>query len=345
MTHQKLILTEEAIKGHCKRLKKELKNLNQDLPLTQVQNLFSKSLRFNNFHELKNILYNQKEGIPDIVYKKIIESSKTQSKIEKIFNSACEEGDLKLVKLLFEDKNIINKPDFFTTRKSGPVGPLSSACASGNIELVKYFIEDLNCMFEENYMYIYSRHGDIFHYMSKHINLESKNQEFINNFKEGMINNCFYDYEVFEALLKLNIFEKQEDYQKLLSNTILNNYAYKTAKEIFNKNKIIHKLLNMNTSLYYNENDIFHNLMQNLTKLETNIYRSVDYKHEISRIKEIIKHLDKMYNYLENTSIQQTLIYFKNNPEMLISEYPAYNGSFIKNYTSTPTMDKITSFY
>lgn len=59
MTHQNLVLTEEAIKGHCKRLKKELKNLNQDLPLTQVQNLFAKTLGFNHFHELKKVFNNE----------------------------------------------------------------------------------------------------------------------------------------------------------------------------------------------------------------------------------------------------------------------------------------------
>ena len=56
MTHQNLLLSEKAIKAHSKRLQKELKNLNQDLPLTQVQNLLAKTFGFNNFHELKNIL-------------------------------------------------------------------------------------------------------------------------------------------------------------------------------------------------------------------------------------------------------------------------------------------------
>lgn len=61
MTHQNLILTEEAIKSHCKRLKKELKNLDKDLTLCEIQTLFSKSLGFNNFHELKTMLVNKKE--------------------------------------------------------------------------------------------------------------------------------------------------------------------------------------------------------------------------------------------------------------------------------------------
>ena len=60
MTHQNLILTEKAIKAHCKRLQKELKNYNQDLSLGETQNLFSKALGFNNFHELKKVLVNNK---------------------------------------------------------------------------------------------------------------------------------------------------------------------------------------------------------------------------------------------------------------------------------------------
>lgn len=41
-----------------KRLQKELKNLNQDLSLSEAQNLFSKVLGFNHFHELKTIINN-----------------------------------------------------------------------------------------------------------------------------------------------------------------------------------------------------------------------------------------------------------------------------------------------
>ncbi len=62
MTHQNLILTEKAIKNHSKRLQKELKTLNQDLSLGEVQNLLSKTLGFNNFHELKKVLENEQKS-------------------------------------------------------------------------------------------------------------------------------------------------------------------------------------------------------------------------------------------------------------------------------------------
>jgi hypothetical protein len=61
MTHQNLVLTEEAIKGHCKRLNKELLEVGNNLSLCETQNLFSKALGFNNFHELKKILNKRQE--------------------------------------------------------------------------------------------------------------------------------------------------------------------------------------------------------------------------------------------------------------------------------------------
>lgn len=63
MTHKNLALSEKAIKNHCKRLKKELQFYNQDLSLAETQQLFSKILGFTSFHELKNILHNEKQFI------------------------------------------------------------------------------------------------------------------------------------------------------------------------------------------------------------------------------------------------------------------------------------------
>lgn len=56
MTHQNLILTEKAIKNHSKRLQKELKKFDPNLSLGEAQNLFSKSLGFNNWNHLSSIL-------------------------------------------------------------------------------------------------------------------------------------------------------------------------------------------------------------------------------------------------------------------------------------------------
>lgn len=83
MTHQNLILTEEAIKAHSKRLQKELKKLNQDLPLTQVQNLLSKAFGFNNFYELKEIFKNEKINNKKYILNKIIPEHYKKNSITK----------------------------------------------------------------------------------------------------------------------------------------------------------------------------------------------------------------------------------------------------------------------
>lgn len=60
MTDSKLVLTEKAIKAHSKRLHRELKDKGFELTLNEAQTLFSKSLGFNNFHDVKSVLKNEK---------------------------------------------------------------------------------------------------------------------------------------------------------------------------------------------------------------------------------------------------------------------------------------------
>jgi hypothetical protein len=62
MTHQNLVLTEKAIKNHCKRFHKEIMVYNKQFTLSEAQNLFAKTLGFKNFHELKTILNNKKSA-------------------------------------------------------------------------------------------------------------------------------------------------------------------------------------------------------------------------------------------------------------------------------------------
>lgn len=59
MTHQNLVLSEKAIKNHCKRLQKQISCYNKEFTLGQAQNLFAKTLGFNNFYELKEVLKNK----------------------------------------------------------------------------------------------------------------------------------------------------------------------------------------------------------------------------------------------------------------------------------------------
>lgn len=56
MSHHNLVLTEKAIKSHSKRLQKEMLESNIKLSVTEAQNLFSRILGFQHYHDLKSIL-------------------------------------------------------------------------------------------------------------------------------------------------------------------------------------------------------------------------------------------------------------------------------------------------
>ena len=78
-----LVLTEKAIKNHSKRLQKEVKTLDREISLCEAQNLFSRTLGFNNFHEVKAVLKNREgklSGINTIYdFYRFIESIETKS--------------------------------------------------------------------------------------------------------------------------------------------------------------------------------------------------------------------------------------------------------------------------
>lgn len=59
MTHPNLVLTEKAIKNHCKRLHKEIIIYNKDCTLGQAQELFAKTLGFNSFYDLRSVLHKE----------------------------------------------------------------------------------------------------------------------------------------------------------------------------------------------------------------------------------------------------------------------------------------------
>ena len=56
MTTQNLVLTEKAISRHTKRLIKELAKINHELKLSEAQNMLSRILGMNDYHELKKVL-------------------------------------------------------------------------------------------------------------------------------------------------------------------------------------------------------------------------------------------------------------------------------------------------
>lgn len=108
MTQQNLVLTEKAIKNHCKRLKKELLNYQQDLSLCEIQNLFAKTLGFNHYHELKNILdknntieYTQYEKFVIVILSLILDNQR-QLAFDYLNNYPKEGMDTFLMNVLFD---------------------------------------------------------------------------------------------------------------------------------------------------------------------------------------------------------------------------------------------------
>ena len=66
MTHQNLVLTEQSIGRHTKRLQKELAKINHELKLSEAQNMLSRILGMKDYHELKQVLkFEDKEELQE----------------------------------------------------------------------------------------------------------------------------------------------------------------------------------------------------------------------------------------------------------------------------------------
>lgn len=75
MTQKNLVLTEKAIARHTKRLQHEMKKINQDLKLSEAQNMLARILGMKDYHELKiilNIEYAEEINTSNIIKNKII---------------------------------------------------------------------------------------------------------------------------------------------------------------------------------------------------------------------------------------------------------------------------------
>lgn len=337
MTHQNLVLTEKAIKAHTKRLQKELKNINQDLSLGETQNIFAKSLGFNNFHELKKTLIHktdiQFKNNENLLFEQLIEKSKNQLSINKVFLENCNYGNLKIIKILFENDKIINKPSLSAKDEHGnEYGAIYQATLSGNLQLVKYLLEELHMpMVNDPYIFFYCRKGEIFKYIYSIFKKELENEEYFNKFKRILLNDCFYDYDVFKEILNMSIFNKSE-LEDLLYH-IVNPCVYDTSEEILNKNKIISSLITMgyDKHLYKEDYNIFLKIMQYLNSYERDFPKSPQYYgNKIRAIKEILIYIDTNHNYLSYPYIKECIHYFKENPQMLEAEYKDFNNLYLK---------------
>lgn len=108
MTHSNLILTEKAIKKHCKRLHKEILEHTDFFSLGQTQNLFARTLGFKNFHELQEILENRifssftiEEKFIFVIFSLIIDNQKDFAfKVLKEYHH--QEFNQNIIDLLFE---------------------------------------------------------------------------------------------------------------------------------------------------------------------------------------------------------------------------------------------------
>jgi hypothetical protein len=72
----RIVLTPNAISRHCKRLKKEMKGVGQELSLMQSQDMFARIIGMKNYHELGVLMdkiATEKEIIPEIIQENMIE--------------------------------------------------------------------------------------------------------------------------------------------------------------------------------------------------------------------------------------------------------------------------------
>lgn len=333
MTHQNLLLSEKAIKAHSKRLQKELQQINKNITLGQVQNIFAKSLGFNNFYDLKNILTKNNKNVDNnITYKNLINTSKDQISINNIYLKACNDGDLDLVKLLLEDNNIINKPELKCKDFHGNInGAIYQACWSGNLELLKYLLEDIKINVEEDvWLFFYCRKKDVFKYMSIYLNVRNQKECFINKLKRVIIYSPFYDYCTFREILNLNVLKINKDEMNLLLyNIIIKNNG---------NHKIIQHLIKLGANLYCENNDIFLTFMEKLTELEKSSNDDKNYnkyiKDKIQYIIDMLNYLDNEYNYFKNYNIEEVIKYFQQHPDELNNEWKNMNNSYVKKLIS-----------
>lgn len=225
MTHQNLLLSEKAIKAHSKRLQKELKNLNQDLPLTQVQNLLAKTFGFNNFHELKNILViNNKEMTAEEIeklsqnlykkdYKKHYEinfyklKKEEKEELQDIYINLFDfvtNGDLENIKKLLFKNPDLNLNFLVSKRSWQPKSLIEFALSFEHIEIVDYLINNfksINLHISDDYLMRHACISGNLKLIKKLLELTNYNYSTLNN---SFILACHYGHlEVIKYLLKV----------------------------------------------------------------------------------------------------------------------------------------------
>jgi ankyrin repeat protein len=143
MTHQNLVLSEKAIKAHSKRLQKQFKNYNQELSLSESQNLFSKTLGFNKSNLSKHEQLTEKE-------KSFLEPKYLQLFLLSI------DGNLDKFKEYLNNHTELDLNFIIKDRSWEPKSAIEFALKSNNLEIVNYLIDNkslnINLNISNNYL-------------------------------------------------------------------------------------------------------------------------------------------------------------------------------------------------
>lgn len=165
MTQQNLVLTEQAIGRHTKRLQKELKKINHDLKLSEAQNMLSRIIGMKDYHELKQVLKFEDK-----------KEENTKEKQEKDLNSILEQHNF--ITLEQAEQNLEN---FFA---KGSINIILDFLNSNNPLIQKYIEENAI-----DYFIIAARNNKL--YLLK--TLINKNLISFNLFSEEEIENLYWN--------------------------------------------------------------------------------------------------------------------------------------------------------
>lgn len=149
MTHQNLVLTEQAIKRHTKRLQKELKKINHELTLSEAQNMFSHILGMKDYHELKQVLKIEDENLsqksilknPKTLLDILDESDKLRFSIDfvqKHLDSFFKNGDIQIIMEYYKSDN----QEIKNYIKDNAFSFLQTASCSGQDFLSNFILEE-----------------------------------------------------------------------------------------------------------------------------------------------------------------------------------------------------------
>lgn len=187
MDDRNLILTEKAVKNHSKRLHNELKTHMKDLSLADAQNLFSKALGFNDFHEMKSVLFIKQNHKQSDTH----QAGKTNAEFFVVFAQPCKMISPQLredlikkfsgINLGWEDQNInLSKIDINRKSCSFHIDP-SSEFAMRSRQIGTTFIGALEILLRRVKVYLHNNNHDTFHEIGYKYRVKNNDGIFVQN--------------------------------------------------------------------------------------------------------------------------------------------------------------------